>query len=90
MQLLSLVETIGGGVRPPRNEQVRGSIPRGGSTALIWAYNPGQSLLWTGRVLTNLILSPLMESIACLVAQGLILAGGDIPTRMARIVGGPR
>ena len=45
LQLLSLVEAIGGGVRPPRNEQIRGSIPRGGSTVLTWVNNSGQSLL---------------------------------------------
>ncbi len=58
MELLSLVEAIGGGVRSPRNEQVRGSIPRGGSTALTWANSPGQSLLWTVCALPSLALCP--------------------------------
>jgi hypothetical protein len=38
-------------------------FPEGGSTALIWANNLGQSLLWTGGVLTSLIPLPLVESI---------------------------
>src|SRR5918998_3131981 len=49
-------------MRPPRNEQVRGSIPRGGSTILTWANSLGQSLLCTGRVLANPIPWALMES----------------------------
>jgi hypothetical protein len=32
--------------RRTRNEQVKGSIPLGGSAALIWVNSPGQSLLW--------------------------------------------
>jgi hypothetical protein len=68
--------------QPPRNEQVRGSIPRGGSTALTWANNPGQSLAWTGRVLTNLILSPLMESIV--VRERLLLRWCWLPINPRR------
>jgi hypothetical protein len=54
--------------------------------ALTWANNPGQSLLWAGRVLINLVLSSLMESIV--VRDRLLLRWDcrDMRLGMARVV----
>ena len=65
-----------------RNEQVRGSIPRGGSTFLTWTNSPGQSLLWIGRVLTSLVVSPHMKSIV--VRDRLLLRWGWLPSSRRR------